>query len=248
MKTLKFWALVVLSSALVFFTFYGMIAMIDENLKARYPETTEEVVEKTIPEQTETETELEEREPEIIFTPIETEGETDEDVDCKVSEIPVLESSKETQPSLLEVPTGGYKTVEYGLVLNESNSSQVSEVMLLAKIIMNEAGMDFATDEHQRSVASVVVNRVNDPRFPNTIYDVLMAGWYDDGPIQYGFGSPERFFSLEPSQRAIDNAMYVLTYGSTVGDAVWQAEFIQGEIVAYFDYNMPGLLPTYICR
>lgn len=122
------------------------------------------------------------------------------------------------------------------------------DLMYLAKIVQNEAGCDFCTDEHQRAVASVVINRVNDARFPDTIYGVISQGWNGECPLQYNVGSVERFNSLEPSERALANAQYVLEHGSTVDGGIWQAEFIQGEIVAQFAYPEIYSVVTYICK
>lgn len=122
------------------------------------------------------------------------------------------------------------------------------DLLYLAKIIENEAGCSFCTDEHQRAVASVVMNRVADPRFPDSVYGVISQGWNGECPLQYNVGSVERFNSLEPSERALANAQYVLEHGSTVGAAIWQAEFIQGEIVAYFAYPEVYETITYICK
>lgn len=107
----------------------------------------------------------------------------------------------------------------------------------LACIVYAEAGADWCTDEHQRDVASVVMNRVTDSRFPDTIYEVLHA------PGQY----PNTCNNTEYDARALENALYVLENGPTVEGAVWQAEFIQGtEIVRVHAY--PGHSTTYICR
>lgn len=49
------------------------------------------------------------------------------------------------------------------------------ELEMLACVIYQEAGGDRQCDECRRRVADVVLNRVNDPRFPNTIRKVLTA-------------------------------------------------------------------------
>lgn len=48
------------------------------------------------------------------------------------------------------------------------------DLYLLARVVQTESGASWATDEHQRAVASVVINRVNDSRFPNTISGVIL--------------------------------------------------------------------------
>lgn len=96
------------------------------------------------------------------------------------------------------------------------------EFNLLAKIIWCEAGSDWLTDEHQRAVASVVINRKNDARFPNSIKEVI----YQKG--QYGCVY-NGMINHTPNQRAYDNAKYVLENGVTIPEnVVWQAQFKQG--------------------
>ena len=242
MKHLKFWALALLTTALIFAVFYGMFAQIDEKLKARLPETTEAAPERSV----ETETE-------IIFTEIEES--TDEPAteiqplfnDTTDEEVP--ESSSEIQPSAEEVSSVYADTCAEVTPLAVCEDS---DLMLIAKLIQSEAGYDFCSDEHQRAVASVLLNHVTStsPDFPDTVYGCIFSGWVDGGIKHYGIGSYAEFMAIVPSERAIANAAYVMQYGSTVGDAIYQAEFIpEGhEVVAVFDYGRPGVLPTYICR
>ena len=97
-----------------------------------------------------------------------------------------------------------------------------SDLDLLSRIVYAEAGSDWLSDEHQRAVASVVLNRVADSRFPNTISGVI----YQKG--QYGCVY-NGMINRTPNQRAIDNAKYVLENGvTTPTNVVWQAQFKQG--------------------
>lgn len=111
------------------------------------------------------------------------------------------------------------------------------DAIRLARIIYAEAGSSWITDEHQRDVASVVMNRVLDPRFPDTIEDVINA------PGQY----PGTCKNLKYDDRCLANAIYVLENGPTCS-GIFQANFVQGTtIVATYSY--PGLsMTTYICR
>lgn len=109
-----------------------------------------------------------------------------------------------------------------------------ADVERLACAIYCEAGGDACSDECRYYVGDVILNRVNDPRFPDTIEGVLTA------PGQYGRFSktgivwPKR--ASEPGeahavQRAYDTAYDLLSgnhselYGAGY---VWQAEFTQG--------------------
>lgn len=240
MKHLKFWSLAILTTALIFAVFYGMFVQIDEKLKARLPETTEAAPERSVDTETK-----------IIFTEI--EDETDEPTteseailnESTDEEVP--ESSSEIQPSAEEVSSVYVDTYAEVTPLAVCNDS---DLMLIAKLIQSEAGYDFCTDAHQRAVASVLLNHVasSSPDFPDSVYGCIFSGWIDGGIKHYGIGSYAKFMAIVPSERAIANAQYVMTYGSTVGDAIYQAEFIpEGhEVVAVFDYGVG--LPTYICR
>jgi spore germination cell wall hydrolase CwlJ-like protein len=97
-----------------------------------------------------------------------------------------------------------------------------SDLNLLAAIVHQEARG--CSDEIQLLVANVVINRVNDPRFPNTIRGVI----YQKGQYS-GAGS---LGSVSPNADCIRNAKRVLA-GERFCPAkvVWQAEFRQGKHV-----------------
>lgn len=109
-----------------------------------------------------------------------------------------------------------------------------AEVEMLACAIYNEAGGDACSDLCRYYVGDVILNRVADPRFPDTIEGVLTA------PGQYGRFSktgivwPKRASNpgeAHAVQRAYDTAYDLLSgnhselYGAGY---VWQAEFSQG--------------------
>jgi FlaG/FlaF family flagellin (archaellin) len=240
MKNLKFILLIAAGLLILGVGLYATIATIVGEIERSAKETAPETETET---EAEAEIRFEEIEPDIVFEMIETEPEQVE-TESAESETVVYSASYD---QVNEVNTGGSFEVceaEYA----SYDQVNESDVMLLAKVIQNEAGADIATDEHQRAVASVVINRVADPRFPHdNIYDIIMCGWYDGHTLQYNFGTLDAFYSIVPSERAIANAEYVLTHGSTIpADCVWQDNSIQGEVVMTFDY--PGFRTTYICR
>jgi hypothetical protein len=97
-----------------------------------------------------------------------------------------------------------------------------ADLDLLARVICCEAGSSWLTDEHQLAVGSVVLNRVADSRFPNTISGVV----YQKG--QYAC-VPNGAINRTPSERALKNAKYLLENGVTIPtNVVWQAQFRQG--------------------
>ena len=109
-----------------------------------------------------------------------------------------------------------------------------AEVEMLACAIYNEAGGDACSDLCRYYVGDVILNRVADPRFPDTIEGVLTA------PGQYGRFSktgvvwPSRAKNpgeAHAVQRAYDTAYDLLSgnHSEIYGKGyVWQAEFTQG--------------------
>lgn len=115
------------------------------------------------------------------------------------------------------------------------------DLLLLSKIVHAEAGSNWLTEEHRQLVASVVINRVNSPEFPNTIYNVI----YQKG--QYAPVGTSYFKNLIPSARAANSALRVLVNGSIApSDVVFQANFKQGGGV-YKAIKDSKLGTTYFC-
>ena len=121
------------------------------------------------------------------------------------------------------------------------------ELEMLAMVIYQEAGGDACSNECRQMVGEVVLNRVADSRFPNTIYEVISAP-YQYGRLHWRFDWPER--AQNPGEehavlRAYDIAAALLTNSVErllPEDTVFQAEFPQGkETIA----QVNGL---YFCR
>ena len=120
------------------------------------------------------------------------------------------------------------------------------ELEMLALVIYQEAGADYCSDETRLMVGTVVMNRVADSRFPNTIYEVLTQRAQYGRLHWTGIVWPTRA-SYESEAHAVERA-YRLAERILLGeralpdDVVWQAEFKQGtEVVAYQD-------GVYFCR
>lgn len=108
----------------------------------------------------------------------------------------------------------------------------------LSHVIYGEAGN--CSKDMMLSVGSVVLNRVKDERFPDTLADVIFqAGQYActwDGN-----------YDLEPSQEAVEVAKELLENGSAIDESVvWQAEFPQGSGV-YDTIASPWGTVMYFC-
>lgn len=128
----------------------------------------------------------------------------------------ITESTTTAKP--ISTPT---EAVVVSEIIEEPKYTE-EELDLLARIVWCEAGSDWLTDEHQQAIASVVINRKNDNRFPNTVKGVV----YQKG--QYACVG-NGMINQTPNQRAYDNAKYVLENGITIPDnVVWQAQFRQG--------------------
>lgn len=121
------------------------------------------------------------------------------------------------------------------------------EVEMLAIVIYREAGGDECSDFTRMGVGTVVMNRIDDPRYPDTLYGVLTQEAQYGRMHWTGVVWPER--ASDPNEahavkRAYIIAERILLEGARVfeADVVFQAEFIQGtEVVAYSD----GM---YFCR
>lgn len=107
-----------------------------------------------------------------------------------------------------------------------------NELYLLSHLIEGEAGSDTCSDELQRYVASVAINRYYHEAYPNDLEEVIFQ------PGQYR-STWDGNFDKAPSRRAIDNAYFVLVNGSQLpSDVVYQAEFVQGSGVYTKEQNM----------
>ena len=125
--------------------------------------------------------------------------------------------------------------------LNIKDNLNYDDLFLLSKIVDTEAGSSWLTEEHRLLVASVVINRVNSPEFPNTIYEVV----YQEG--QYAPVRKEWFDDIVPSRDSVMAAYRILTEGSIAPpDVVYQAKFQQGS-GTYNSIRDSKLGTTYFC-
>lgn len=106
------------------------------------------------------------------------------------------------------------------------------ELFCMAAAIYNEAGGNSCSDETRLMVGYVILNRVNDPRFPDTLREVLEAkrqyGEFYWTGVKFADRSsrPEEQAAVE---RAYEIAKRVLTEPSTILETVvFQADFSQG--------------------
>ena len=82
-----------------------------------------------------------------------------------------ISSSTTSSTESTTVTTGTSNSTESTNV----TTGTTSDIDLLACVIYQEAGGNGSCDTCRRRIADVVLNRVDDPRFPNTIREVLTA-------------------------------------------------------------------------
>ena len=122
----------------------------------------------------------------------------------------------------------------------ETKSYTEAELEMMALVIYQEAGSDSCSDETRIMVGNVVMNRVADSRFPNTIEEVLLQKAQYGRLHWTGLVWPERAShdtETEAVERAYKCAEMVLEGEKLLpDDCIWQAEFVQGkEVVAHSD-------------
>ena len=102
-----------------------------------------------------------------------------------------------------------------------------ADLDLLARVVYFEAGDNRLPDRQQQLVACVVLNRIADPRFPNTMKGVV----YQTKPnVQYA--CKDNLYSVSKAAipaRCYENAR-LAAYGQVncPASVVWQAGFFQG--------------------
>jgi hypothetical protein len=117
------------------------------------------------------------------------------------------------------------------------------ELDMLAALIYYEAGSNDCTDRHQQLVGQVVINRMNDDRFPNTIHDVIIQnGQYSTYKLVLGNMGGDFI-----PQRCYTNAMVVLNDGvECPPNVIYQANFKQGTKI--YEEHYTSYSTTYFCH
>lgn len=112
----------------------------------------------------------------------------------------------------------------------------------LSRVVYAEAGCDWFPDWVQRDVASVVLNRVSDSRYPSTIKDVI----FDPG--QYSCVDSGSIYR-EPSAKVIENCRWVLENGSTLPvSVIGQSAYAWGPVYkSYYDSVLGVTIKFFSC-
>lgn len=157
---------------------------------------------------------------------------------------PTLSNPTEETTQTTEAPTIATEAVTEPTETEPPYSPE--ELDMLAMVIYQEAGADYYSDTTRLMVGTVVMNRIADDRFPDTMHEVLTE------ESQYGLlhwtgivwpkraSYPEEAHAVE---RAYEIAERILLGERALpADVIFQAEFVQGsEIVAKSD-------DMYFCR
>lgn len=166
---------------------------------------------------------------------------------------PVVEAAEEPTVAVTTEPTVETTVTTEPLVEETEPPTEeteppytTDELEMLALVIYQEAGGDSCSDETRLMVGTVVMNRVADNRFPDTLYGVLTQKAQYGRLHWTGLVWPER--ASNPGEAHAVTRAYACAERILLGeralpeDVIWQAEFIQGtEVVAYQD-------GTYFCR
>lgn len=146
-----------------------------------------------------------------------------------------VETTLEYQVTQEDAKHDNNPTEEYEKIVTYTPAKAYTEndLYVLSHVIFAEAGN--YSEELQIGVGSVVLNRVADERFPDSIEEVV----FQDG--QYACTWDGNYYK-EPSEEAIEIATYLLENGSQYPEyVIFQAEFTQGDKV----YKQVG--NTYFC-
>lgn len=154
----------------------------------------------------------------------------------------VMPESDATEPQQVEVngKVDEPEVTEYAELQNEIPTYTAEDLETLALVIYQEAGGDACSDDTRLMVGTVVLNRVADDRYPNTIAEVATE-YKQYGRLYWtGLKWPERAELAQEAhavKRAYDCATQLLEgYRALPEDVIFQAEFAQGtEVVAQQD-------------
>lgn len=130
-----------------------------------------------------------------------------------------------------------------GVETETEKSYTDNDLYVLSHIISAEAGN--CQEEMMLYVGSVVLNRVADEEFPDTIYDVVFQTYPS---LQYGPTADGSYYK-EPTAGAVEAAEKLLEEGSVLpADVIYQSNEILGEYYTHLD-PPPGIGKTmYFCK
>ena len=106
------------------------------------------------------------------------------------------------------------------------------DLYLLSHVINGEAGANWCTDNMRLYSGSVVLNRIKDSRFPDTIEEVI----YQPGQYKCTWDGN---FDKPVTEGSMNAAIYLLENGSQLPEnVVFQSEFPQGQGIYTKEMNL----------
>ena len=107
-----------------------------------------------------------------------------------------------------------------------------NDLYLLSHVINGEAGANWCTDTMRLYSGSVVLNRIKDSRFPDTIEEVI----YQPGQYKCTWDGN---FNKPVTEGSMNAAIYLLENGSQLPEnVVFQSEFPQGQGIYTKEMNL----------
>ena len=107
-----------------------------------------------------------------------------------------------------------------------------NDLYLLSHVINGEAGANWCTDNMRLYSGSVVLNRIKDSRFPDTIEEVI----YQPGQYKCTWDGN---FDKPVTEGSMNAAIYLLENGSQLPEnVVFQSEFPQGQGIYTKEMNL----------
>lgn len=145
-----------------------------------------------------------------------------------------------------DIETGRRAEVSRNLKLNAMGSNDprivFDDLYLLAKVITSEAGCSWLPMDWKMAVGEVLLNRVDSPEFPDTIYECV----YQEG--QYSGVNSSKFQNMTPFEDCVEAAVRLMSGERVLNEpsAVFQSNGRQGSGVCLELYDeIMGY--TYIC-
>lgn len=105
-----------------------------------------------------------------------------------------------------ETYTGTVYEIQSDLTITES------ERIMLCNLVGREYGSDYVPIPEKAKVVAVVMNRVNSPLFPNTIYEVLTQ------PYQFSGYIASDVYSYQVTDSVIESVDYYFSHAEEFGD------------------------------
>ena len=118
----------------------------------------------------------------------------------EVVEIELTTVSNEQSEEEIEIPESTTDTYASNLPITEY------ERILLCNLVGREYGSDYVPIEEKAKVVAVVINRVNSPQFPNSIYDVVTQ------PYQFSGYLATDTYSYQVTDSVIESVDYYFAH------------------------------------